>query len=286
MTSLVPMLLLAATISADDSHEKANPLYKELREAGVPVSVKEKSPLPPPLMPDGVDARGQKAILMKLEENDDFRDELLRKSVVAPHVLKFRDVTPTDPVAPAYGMDLWFIAYGDLDTLAKKDVTTFFLAGRKGVKLQSLTAADLAKRGLKAKTENGLEQRYFHTISPVLDTIELSITSRTVLSRTADSLLLATTLDPAFAKDKEFPNQWEPIPPAGSPEGYDGNGMYLKVTRLVEPKGALFVESHRVSTEPKKWFGGANRLRSKLPILVQDEVRGFRRELSKGTLKD
>jgi hypothetical protein len=55
----------------------------------------------------------------------------------------------------------------------------------------------------------------------------------------------------------------------------------VKVTRLVEPAGALFVEYHLVFVEPRAWFGGANLLRSKVPILAQSEVRAFRRELAR-----
>ena len=50
---------------------------------------------------------------------------------------------------------------------------------------------------------------------------------------------------------------------------------------LAEPKGALFVEGHVVFAEPVKWFDGANLLRSKLPPVIQGQVRSFRRELAK-----
>jgi hypothetical protein len=32
-----------------------------------------------------------------------------------------------------------------------------------------------------------------------------------LLTRTDDSLLLATNLDPAFSKDEQFPNRWQAI---------------------------------------------------------------------------
>lgn len=287
MSSLVPLLLLA-TLNAD-GHEKDNPLYRELRETGVAVGGGLHSPLPAPLMPDGLDAKAQRAVIEKLAGDDYPLDELLRKSVVAPHVYKFREVKPSDPAAPAYGVDLWFIAYGDLDTLAKKDASTFFQSVRKEVKLHVLTPDELAKRGLKAGKIGGTQTRYAHTSYPLLEKVEVALTSRTMLSQAPDSLLLATALDPAFAKDEQFPNRWRAIlrdgddeMKLGPPHPYDGSGMYMKVTRLAEPKGALFVEYHRVSTEPKKWFDGANLLRSKMPILIQSEVRSFRRELEKG----
>src|SRR5205814_1186239 len=91
-----------------------------------------------------------------------------------------------------------------------------------------------------------------------------------------------------FGDDPEFPNRWRPIsrdddgkPVLGEAHPYGGAGAYIKITRLAEPAGALFVEYHLVFTEPKGWFGGANLLRSKVPILTQSEVRAFRRELGK-----
>ena len=42
----------------------------------------------------------------------------------------------------------------------------------------------------------------------------------------------------------------------------------------------MFIECHMIFDEPRGWFGGANLLRSKLPLAVQEEVRNFRRRLS------
>ena len=63
---------------------------------------------------------------------------------------------------------------------------------------------------------------------------------------------------------------------------YGGAGFYLKITRLHEPAGAIFIEQHVVFAEPAGWFAGANLLRSKLPTAVQINVRAMRREWLKG----
>jgi hypothetical protein len=87
--------------------------------------------------------------------------------------------------------------------------------------------------------------------------------------------------------DPEFPNQWRPVTREGGTTGlgpatpWGGAGFYLKVTRLAEPAGALFVEQHVVFAEPAGWFGGANLLRPKLPLAVQDRVRAMRAEWAK-----
>ncbi len=51
------------------------------------------------------------------------------------------------------------------------------------------------------------------------------------------------------------------------------------VTRLARPEGALFFEMHVVIHEPEAWFGGPNLLRSKMPLVIQENVRNLRRRL-------
>src|SRR5438067_1281251 len=114
------LLLLLAAPGSQGSHEDRNPLYRELRDAGVAVGPKQKAVLPPPTMADGLDAARQKAVVREVAGEDVDVEELLRNSVVAPHVLRIRDVTPSDPKAPARGVDVWFVAYGDLRLVADK----------------------------------------------------------------------------------------------------------------------------------------------------------------------
>ena len=41
----------------------------------------------------------------------------------------------------------------------------------------------------------------------------------------------------------------------------------------------MFIEYHVAFIEPEGWFHGTNLLRSKLPIVAQEMVRKFRRNL-------
>jgi hypothetical protein len=94
-------------------------------------------------------------------------------------------------------------------------------------------------------------------------------------------------MDDRFQNDKQHPNIWRHInvveeeEKLGSPQPYTGMAGYVLVTKLPEPAGALLVEMHFLLHEPPAWFGGRNLLRSKLPTLIQDNVRSFRRKLSK-----
>jgi hypothetical protein len=119
-----------------------------------------------------------------------------------------------------------------------------------------------------------------------LDKVELHQTSRCVLTRTKDSILIASVLDPRFASDREFPNAYRQLErnelgeiKKGPMKPYRGAGGYLKATRLDDPPNSLFIEYRLVFSEPHDWFDGANLLRSKLPVLLQSRVREMRREL-------
>ena len=105
---------------------------------------------------------------------------------------------------------------------------------------------------------------------------------------TPRSVLTATNLDERFENDKEFPNRWRSImtqanmaEQLGQPRPYASMGGYATVVELPEPAGALLVELHFAFHEPADWFGGLNVLRSKFPILIQENVRSFRRKLGR-----
>jgi hypothetical protein len=288
------LLIRASAVSfqtTDDFHLRTNSLYKELLEKGIPIADKESAKLPAPTMADGLDKAEQAKVLKTLAGDDYPLDELLRASVVAPHIYKFRAVDAGAADGRGRGIDLWFIAYGNLDRLPSKTLQAQFLGGANRV--TPLKEADLTRRGIKLSAEKELEESYMYVVASILDRVQVSSTNHGMISRTKDSIVVATRLDPRFAKDTDFPNQWRPITiqedgkeSLGPPQPYEGTGMYIKLTRLHEPAGAVFVEFHQVFVEPKKWFDAPNMLKSKLPIVIQSEVRTFRRELLKLKVKD
>jgi hypothetical protein len=287
----VLLSVVLVSFSQANGHEQANPLYKELLIAGVSVGGGNKSPLPAPSMPDGLDAQAQNAILKKIAGEDYDLGEMLRKSVYAPQVIRQRNITPSDPKAPARGVDVWFVAHGDLKTLSSKEYLERLLsANKKDGKAHELTAVELAQRGITLQTDGEKHEGYGHIDFPLLERVEIGATGRMYWSRTNDSIVVAGVLDRRFLSDPLFPNQWRRMTrnddgkfEYGPPEPYDNAGYYVKLTRLVEPKGALLVESHLIFTEPVQWFNAANLLRSKLPPVIQSQVRSARQEILKTT---
>jgi hypothetical protein len=291
---MIGAALVLSTLFAVADHSAANPLFQELRTRGI--SLGESSiPLPPPAMADGLGAAAQTAVLTRVVDERYPLDEFTRDAVVAPFVLKFPEL-PSGKVMPR-GIDVWFIVRGDLNELAKVDVLKEFTSARgKDTTLHVLTADELKARGLPLTSADSpkhvaavgaTEERFVHTVANVLDHVVLHQTMRCALSRTNESVVIASQVDRRFDKDREFPNLYHRLIrnddgeiTKGPAQPYSGSaGGYMKATQLADPMGAILVEYHTIYSEPHDWFNGANLLQSKLPILLQSRVRELRREV-------
>jgi hypothetical protein len=291
LTLLIGTLGLAATQpAANQPHVAINPLYKGLLDPGLLVGPDAKAKFPTPSMEDGLDAAKQKEIIANLIGTDYTYEDFTRKSVVAPQILKLRNVVPFDPIAPARGVDVWFLAYGGLKALDDpKFLDRLLIAGRGEGKAVGITDQDLKKRNITLADKNhegfGLIEFDF------LEKVRLKAVGRAYWSRTDESAVIACEIDPRFKDDKEFPNQWQSLNKLGGTQKvgpatpWSGAGLYLKITKLSQPVGALFIEQHVVFAEPMGWFDGENLLRSKLPFAMQKQVRNIRQEWSKSSEK-
>ncbi len=185
------------------------------------------------------------------------------------------------------------MAYGSLDALAGDD----YLHGqldlaatndrdKDGGRVKVLSSDDLRKRGMPS-SQGAADPRWIAVTSTLLGKVRFSLTTKNLKTNTDDGVVIATIADRRFGEDAEFPNNWQSITidDAGrrqmsKPQTFSGLGSYVKATKLAEPPGAIFIEYHVAFSEPREWFHGANLLRSKLPIVVQDMVRKFRRGIS------
>ena len=290
MTALALVLLATAPAQPPAKHEDQNPLYKNLLDAGLDVGAKDKVKFPAPTMPDGLDAAKQTAALKVLIGTDYGYDEFTRKSVVAPQLMKIRDIAGGDPKAPARGVDVWFVAYGDAKLLDDDKFLDKLTSANKGSggKGGPLTKVELGKRNITLKPEDEKREGYGHFEFDFLEKVRLGGAGHAMWSRNGESVVASAEIDPRFLNDKDYPNQWRSITKpggqvkAGDANPWSGAAMYFKITKLAEPAGALFVEQHIVFAEPTGWFDGANLLRSKLPVAVQENVRTMRKEFQKG----
>lgn len=285
MTAL-SAILLGLAITAAGVHETQNPLYAELQEGAVRAEGQVLAALPAPTMPDTADAQATAAALQTIPLRVPQR-EFLRDSVVAPYALKVGELTDTAVGIRLRSVDIWFVVHGELQVLQQnRELLEGFLRESNG-EIHTLQPEELAARGIVLDGQLASRTHYWHGSSTLLDRVLLSVTTWTLSSDTPSSTVLAGLVDPRFADDAEFRNRWQSVElipggqKLGQPQPYHASVFYWKATQLQEPAGAILVEYHSLFEQPADWFGGHDLLRSKLPMVVQDEVRTFRRKLKK-----
>lgn len=285
-TFLVAVCSLLAPL---DTHEKLNPIYRELRQTGLNVGADSPIKFPTPLLADGQNNATQQAILRKVIGEDYDYSEFTRNSPVAPNKLVLQEITPAAPRSVTRRVEAVFVAHGDLDSIANKEFLNRVLdLNRKEGKAADIPLEKLKERGIELMDKD--HEGFGHIDFNLIDKVALKVTGHSYWSKTADSIIAAGLLDRRFHKDAEYPNEWRPIlrgssKKSGMASPYSGAAYYVKITRLAQPKGALFVEGHILFAEPEGWFEGTNLLRSKLPPVIQNQVRTFRRELIKASMK-
>jgi hypothetical protein len=289
-TCLYASAILVLGLPGPAAAEGPNEILRTLLATGAPIAAGEDVKLPEPTLADGMTAALQRRQIEAIADGRNTWADLTRRSVVAPFILKTsKDSAEQGKLGRR--VDLWFVAYGSLETLAGDDFLSnqFKAAAEDSENASSarlLGDADLKKRGLRVPTA-AEDPRYVAAETTLLERVRISATTRSIKTRTDDSLVVASVLDPRFAADPEFPNRWRSISrddagnrQLGEAHAYSGLGSYVKATRLVEPKGAILVEYHVAYAEPEAWFNGANLLQSKLPILAQSVIRKLRRSLA------
>lgn len=288
MTTLI--LLAAAAVPAAEpakSHD-ANEIFRTLLEEGVQVTDKGKVKLPAPTLPDGQDEAGWKAAVSKIiDENKTSLDEMTANRPTAPFEHKVTVEESGDPAMGCRLVNFWYFAHGDIEKVMREAFRKNMLRLTQGkYDFKDLSPADLAKRKIALGGKPGVEDEYItRRVFGLFDKIELAETNRVMVSRTKDSIIVATILDRRFLTDPEFPCQWKPLTlnedgslTPGEPRPFTGVGYYIKITKVAD--GMMFVEAHFLIVEPKECFPNPAIVQSKLPILLQTEVRRFRRELT------
>lgn len=293
-----PACLLIAALGqsapATEPEHAANQIYRDLLRDGLPLAGGVVR-FPVPRLRDGQSADSQRAALMDLAGSKGKADDLLRDSVVAPFLLKVRDLKP-DGTTLIRGGDLWFVVHADLSEI---DPDQMGGLGKEGEAVEvgnmrfqgrTVEAAELQRDGIEPPVptggEGGSSVRFVHLTGRLLDRIGLEATSRVEVTRSADSIVIASRSLTDLAPARPLASRWWPITTGsggegrGEPRPYAGGASTVKISRLRSEPGALLVEVHFVYDEPLDWFDGAPILRSKIGLAAQDQIRRLRRELA------
>ncbi len=306
--------ILMVAVSAGGPAATENTLLTELVTKGVTMPDKLVVTLPAPLMAEGLTAAQQAEVLKQVAKDKALGGNvnlLLDKSSAAPISLKLGKMPSRQGNDLIRKVNVCFIVYGDWDVLVGKPFAKGILkqnqpnnnaAGTAVTKAGYLTATEMAVRRLSARSIPDLKEYYLYTTFKLFDQVEVSATRFGMATKTPTGVIVAAKVDPRFADDKEYPNRWRPIirnaagnPILGRPQPYpranaknvSGAGFYAKVTRLVAPADAIFVEYHSAFYEPVDWFGAdnVNLLPAELRKIVPYQVKQFRIKLAAETQK-
>ena len=280
------IVLALALVAGDDTPEPphaANEIYRSLLADGMEFGG-TKIPFPAPKLKDGQPADAQRLVLEELAGGARASQDLLRDSVTAPFVLKVRDEATKDgdPIRLAH---LVFTVHADLAAIDPADAARQTDGKATEVANMKIATALLKPEALQALNIPQADPNrdwFAHLSARLLDRIQLESTDHVVVTRTDDSLVIASRTDPRFGFDGPSGNSWTPLSRDGKPselaKPYEGGASYTKITRLTGAPGTLVVEARFAFVEPKPWFDGAPILRSKIAPIAQDQVRRLRRE--------
>lgn len=278
---------------AADSHAE-NPVYTAVVADGIRLPNGTTYRLSEPDMPDGLNVSQQQERLTKIL-GDLPTDRFLRDSQVAPHICRLQEIAADDTQAVRQ-IDVFFVVHVTLDKVVQHEFVGHLGDGEEEATGRELTVDELKARMImleQVDKEGQRHESYATAQFSMLNQVELQLTGRSYWSRTEDSLVAATMVDPRFGGDSMFPNVWRTIKrnketdtvERGESQEYGGAASYMKITRLREPDTAVLVEGHTIFVEPRAWFGNPNQLRGKIPAIVQTQIRAARREMVKEARK-
>jgi hypothetical protein len=279
-----------------------NMLLKELVEKGVAMPDGQVINLPSPMMAEGLNEAQQTAVLTKtatLARAKATLQQFLDPTARLVALKQGKIATKADQ-GIIRTINAEYVVYGNWDLLTSDEFSKNILKAGKAnggnnivSKAGYLTPAELAVRGIATRSTSGTKEYVLYTTFSLLDQVELSATRFCVATKTPTGVIIAAKVDPRFDKDKQYPNEWRLITRGagavavmGKPQLYTGGAaFYAKVTRLISPKDAIFVEFHQVFYEPWDWFGSANvnRLPTELATAIPFKMNEFRGKLKLAT---
>ena len=89
-------------------HPAHNPLFQDLQTHGVPIAGERRLKLPPPTLPNGLDAAVERAVLEKIFGDRYSVEEFVRESIVGPFVLTFPDLGGRNLALAASTYGSWY----------------------------------------------------------------------------------------------------------------------------------------------------------------------------------
>ena len=188
--------------------------------------------LPAPRLNDGQDAKTQRTVLKEIAGSDGKVEEMLRDSVTAPFIMKVRDTKVVG--ASIRQADLWFAVHGDLEKIDPDQVAMRTDQTAVEVANMSFQARFLKSDEIRAAgghlPETGIKRNewYSHIHSTLLDRIDFEVTNHTVVSRSSQSIVIASATDPSFGQSGSLANAWKPLTNGSVSQGKNSESASIR----------------------------------------------------------
>jgi len=290
--SLIALLLChtfltGAGAAGTEPEDGKNAIYEAVRTTGLEADGTTVR-LAEPLLRDGMSREEQRATLLKLAESTKNLEDLLEPSITAPFKTKLHDWQGTNGTIRGY--DIYFVVHAKLDEINLDDIDSQSKKGANGdignMHFEGRLLDDDELKTLGLARAGNLDQ--FNQIEcTLLDKVEAKTTNRSLISRSEKSLVVATQPVRKLPGDGTSRNVWRAVERRAGKLSYGpwqpfaGAIVYTKITQLDFCRGALFVEIHGASSEPKGWFNGRGILKSKISLVANEKIRDLRRQIAK-----
>ena len=265
-------------------------LFTELTERGLPFSADDLIRLPlPTLLPSMSDTAREEA-LQKLARKQEW-SRFSRDSVMAPITIEIETVNSSQ--GERLGMTVYnaFIAHASMERLRDKEAMEQIFgrpndaAESNSVVTAELTPEKLRELGFTEQADSAATYAYLEL--PLLNQIIVRGVVCIEKRERAGAVEFFWRLDPDFNSVEKYASRWTKLERnsvgkllEGESFPYAGCGGFMGVYELDPAIKQLLVESRLLLREPKEWFSGSNFLRSKLPPMMQENARNFRRKMA------
>ena len=259
-------------------------LFDRLSSNGVRLTDQTTVKLETPVITQSMDATAKQKALDEIAGAAGW-ERFRRDSDVAPIEIDMEYIRENDQRI-GHLVYVAFVAHCDLDTLRDRDqMDALFGSVIEDPKADQYDAKEISSDQLAQWNLNmeSDEWKYLSVRLPLLDRILVRGVIASQHQSSEDELTVSWCLDPTFdiADSSRPTNEWLHLPSDESDSHpYQGAGGYMHVTRLNDGGEACLIEARMVIHEPPEWFSGSNLLRSKLPLMIQESVRKFRRQLN------
>lgn len=314
----IRLIALCAAVAYPVFAQEGDWLAQLLSEKGIQLTESKSRQLRPPTLAEALSAKEQQQRLAELAGSQGW-ERFSRNSITAPVKIDLEYILDENGERIGHDVHAAFVAYAAIKTLrdedlmrqvfgkSVKDAEAQHAAGSEDETVRDIPADELKRLGIAVP--NSASERYASIELPLLNKVIVRGTIR-IEKRESDRWVhLYWYLDPRFGSSTQYSNTWTKIlrndvgmPIESEPHPYAGCGGFVSVTRIAsntaggprpdtpnsDPSKSipastdqLLIESRLIMMEPKGWFAGSNTLRAKLPLVLQENARNFRRQLSK-----